>query len=496
MITKVLNYKDIALIFILFITVRILSFIFFGYVQEDAFIYLSIAKNLSLHGDYSFNLGDNVSAATSHLYLLFVAFFRFLFEHQGTFISLNVLNSIFQFFSVLIWGKIFFIKKSNLRAFLLIMTFIPISITLSNIGMETSLLVFCFSIGFYFIKKDIFSGLVLLMLILPLVRPDAIFFSVLLTFTYALHYKDRWRNILYLSVSFIFGALIYISINLLFFDVYINQTIIAKSVAYEMPMTIIGIMERVSYNMNSTFAPMSMTFLKSAIVTFFGLIIFIVALHNLYKAKKDYILIFFIFSTSLGLPLIYGLKAATFPWYIHPSTFMVYISIVFLMINKRNISLIRYLGIFIVMALFLVQLIFLRNTSLKEEYRASIGKFIKSRTNKDATIFLEPLGYIPYFAERYTYCEVGLITPEVTSFRKKYGNIDFHQQFLINKKPDVFVVRDTKKWGLSQKWLNENYYLKKRFVYKNAFKNEELNLLDKFIFENGSAVDYYIFFKK
>ena len=41
MITKVLNYKDIALIFILFITVRILSFIFFGYVQ-DAVLDLSL----------------------------------------------------------------------------------------------------------------------------------------------------------------------------------------------------------------------------------------------------------------------------------------------------------------------------------------------------------------------------------------------------------------------------------------------------------------------
>ena len=166
------------------------------------------------------------------------------------------------------------------------------------------------------------------------------------------------------------------------------------------------------------------------------------------------------------------------------------------MISKMSISLIRYSGISMVMLLFFLQLIFLRNTSLKEEYRASIGTFIKSNTNKDATIFLEPLGYIPYFAERYTYCEVGLITPEVTSFRQKYGNIDFHQEFLINKKPDVFVVRDTKKWGLSQKWLNESYYLKKRFVYKNAFKYGELNLVDKFIFDNGSAVDYYVFFKK
>jgi hypothetical protein len=41
-----------------------------GFVYDDAYITLRVAKNIAEHGEFTFNLGEYVQTATSNLYAL------------------------------------------------------------------------------------------------------------------------------------------------------------------------------------------------------------------------------------------------------------------------------------------------------------------------------------------------------------------------------------------------------------------------------------------
>lgn len=497
--------NKILLLLLLFISIRVFSLIFFGYIQEDAFIYLRIAENLSRHGEYAYNLGENVSAATSHIYLALMALVSRFSEYKSTFIVMSIINSILQFISVLVWGKILIKNHIDLNRYLLIMTFIPISITVSNLGMETSLLIFIFSVGFYLVKKDYLKSLFLILLVLPLIRPDAIFFSLLLSFSYFLYNKKQFKNTLLLLFASCLGLVFLIIINYLIFNVAINQTIIAKQVAYNLSYAPIDIYNRVINNFANTFALIQLKYFKHPIILLSFFMIFIYSLKKILQKNNDKILVFFIFSVSIILPIIYGIKTNTFGWYLMPSIFMIYISIVFIL-NNIILSKYRYILILLILIMFMLELISLKNITVKEKYRVEIGKYINSITKKDATLFLEPIGYIPYFAKRYVYCEVGLVTPPITEYRKKYGNENFHKYFLQDKKPTIIVSRADLfnanrgkiawEWpSINSIWMKDNYELKKHFIYRERNLND-LNSFEIFLSKYGNVSDFYIYKKR
>ena len=159
--------------------------------------------------------------------------------------------------------------------------------------------------------------------------------------------------------------------------------------------------------------------------------------------------------------------------------------------------------ILLLFVLFFFELLFLKNISTKESHSIDIGKYIKSITDEHSTMFLEPIGYIPYFAKRYVYCEVGLVTPEVTEYRKKYGNQNFHKHFLKDKKPTIIVSRtdlfnldnETKDFPIDQKWLKDNYIQKKHFIYAER-NTDNLNSFEILLGRYSEGVsDIYIYKK-
>ena len=64
-----------------------------------------------------------------------------------------------------------------------------------------------------------------------------------------------------------------------------------------------------------------------------------------------------------------------------------------------------------------------------------VGKDIYSMSEDklNDTLFLEPSGYIPYYAKIKTYDTVGLSSPEIHQFRKMYKNKRWWLDFIEEK---------------------------------------------------------------
>ena len=67
----------------------------------------------------------------------------------------------------------------------------------------------------------------------------------------------------------------------------------------------------------------------------------------------------------------------------------------------------------------------------------AVGNWLHAHTPRDASVFLEPLGYAGYFADRHMIDGVGLISPQVVEL-KKQGLYD-ESQLVSHIRPDFFV---------------------------------------------------------
>ena len=97
------------------------------------------------------------------------------------------------------------------------------------------------------------------------------------------------------------------------------------------------------------------------------------------------------------------------------------------LINLKNFHRFKVPIMGLLVLITFLQFTVLKNIGFQENsYRSVIGKDIfRMSDNPDIdTLFLEPAGYIPYYAKIKTYDTVGLSSPEILKFRKQNNNND------------------------------------------------------------------------
>jgi hypothetical protein len=75
----------------------------------------------------------------------------------------------------------------------------------------------------------------------------------------------------------------------------------------------------------------------------------------------------------------------------------------------------------------------------------AIGEWLRKNTAADATVLVEPLGYIGYYSERHMYDEVGLVTPKIVELKRQGLTAPDYVEVL---KPDYYVIHcdDALRW--------------------------------------------------
>jgi hypothetical protein len=133
-------------------------------------------------------------------------------------------------------------------------------------------------------------------------------------------------------------------------------------------------------------------------------------------------------------------------------------------------------------------------------YRANIGTYIAGVSNPKDTLFLEPAGYIPFYAKLKTIDEIGLTSPIIVKYKRESPE-NWWMNYVKQERPTFLVQREDFKayrtfhgYVLTAeeiRWFNENYTMIKHFCYTPHEYTE--NVFFRKLLKLSKTHEYYVF---
>jgi len=346
---------------------------------------------------------------------------------------------------------------------------------------------------------------------LPWVRPDAIAFGGILLA--AICWRTR-RFHVPAALALLVGLVALAGFNHLAFGSVLNRTIIAKEVAYGHPRTVGAVAARLwgVFFARSIFLPHGTKYLRPA-GPVFALAGIPLCLWAVAAARKDRVRLVqraCLVAMVLLVPTAYAVGGVLFPWYLWPCQLLAWAVLLVVALRWGGTLRRRLRGGCLAGAAAALGILWAGQCLMawsrgtyEQRHRGGVGRYIRDHSRAGDTLFLEPAGYIPFYARRYTYDEIGLGTPEVTAYRRRYPQ-DWWIRFVQHKRPDLLLQR---KHMLQHRtlegyqltppeidWFKANYDLVKEFHYRPEDYYRHRLLLG--VLRLGSAHSYYLYKRK
>lgn len=492
------------------------------YIQEDAFIYFRTASNIAQHADYSFNLGEHYPAATSALYAFLIAGHMKIF---GDFfaVTVQIMNGCAAILGAMllaasVGGGGSESKRFSPLVFWIVLVSPPL-VTLATSGMETALVFLSLAALIYGLDARRSTILILASFLVPFLRIEATIAPIVIAVLAALR-GDR-RLAIWTLCAALGGIAACLATNLMLTGDAIPQTITAKNVAYQPEHGILAIASRIGgvFFGKSFYLGISTKFVPGAVYVLIGIAALtwcgLLAwryLSALRIGDRAAIAVRTSEVAAIGLmmafPLGYALGGVVFPWYLWPSSVIAYYLLARLIeragARRPHISI---AAAAVLTGLALANLLLLTNYGKQEAgFRAEVGRFIAQHARPGDTLFLEPAGYIPYFAGLKTWDAVGLVSPDVLDYHRRAGS-KWWIAFVHDKKPTYIVDRfPIHAGGLPEgvskddfgetaraEW-NARYEMVRHFVYADYLRATRSVLTP--LYRLGGHSDYYVFRRK
>ena len=521
---KDLNFTDLLILFLLIISFKTLFF-FTGFILEDSYIAFRSAFNLADFGKFSYNLDETNTGVTSKIFGLVCAFFRLIFKEYAI-LSIVAFNTIISFFSSLFIficiKNIFYnedrvLLKNDIFILIAIIFLNPSISIIGVVGLEFSVLVFFISLVLLGIIKDK-KTLISLVLFIPFLRIELIGFVLILSFFYL--YFLKWKNFFLIIFFGILGSLLNLYLNYIFDGSYLPGTAVAKwnTLSNANDFSLNRIFNDLNYwyfSERSFFLGIYSKYIPNFIYALSGSAILIYAFYNLkYLIPNKFqsinqnkkIFLMTISSSIIFLPLSYIVAGHVWDWYLYPYSFLSYTLLAIILLNLKNLNKVRNMFIIIIFLLNFFQFLVLKNIGFQENsYRSVIGKdiFAISQDRNNDTLFLEPAGYIPYFAKIKTFDTKGLSSPKILEYRNQ-SNDRWWLDFIEENKPTFIIDRENIFDGFSHDgqyslknseilWFEKNYELIKEYNY-HKFVNNYSGVFKPF-YKLGNHSNYFLYKK-
>lgn len=484
-----------------------------------------VAFNLADHGVFSFNLDEHYNSVTSFLYPLEIALIRLIFGDL-TIPVVQVMNALTVLWTCWVLAKIlrdvFDVSEAFQWGMWFLLALLPHTLVLAVRCMEMPYVALLFVLalrGLQTQSLQLKSGVeergkysylslgVCLAGLLPFVRPDAIAFSFILA---GVAFLIRPIFMVRYLAATLLGGITYLIANNLLWGSVLPNTVVAKTISYS-GLTFSGLFSSWTVAMNEVAFPVDVKyfyFIKPA-CGMMAAVLMVVALSLLWSKRREQVPVLAgIAAVIFGIPTAYVLGGVIFPWYLWSSQFLftgVLLACVIYMITHMASQVIKkacWIGLFgVVLIMMSLQMARSYNWGVMEGvYRANIGKYIAKESKITDTLFLEPAGYIPYYAKLKTIDEIGLASPIVLKYKKEYpGN--WWMNCVKQERPTFLVEREHfrdyrthggyKLTAAEIGWFNENYKMIKSFSYTpqeyadNQFFRKLLKL--------SKTHDYFVF---
>ncbi len=480
---------------LLFIFVLKSLFLYTHHIQEDAFITWRVAQNLLDYGVIGFNGDIKISASTTHLYTFVSYLFNLIFGKDNFIYPILLFNSFLFTIGTYWFTKVFLNDTTKIILALFFLNFLPPSIKISILGMEYGLMFFFYAglLLFGLVQRQKWAY-ILFPILLIWCRLDAAIFLGLFFFFDLLKYK-RWNFSLMWSGLIGLGSVLLF--NHYYFGDWVNNTIIAKSIAYPYSFKVKVIMQYFPNYLGVVKVPENIVSVNY--LTFIILIAELFALlYLLLKSMsphKDILLFVFVFAWVKQL-LFIG-RLSLFDWYYWTPQIFLFALIIIAFLNSPHYKRIAYnFAIFIMLPMVLYQTVHsIASGNGEWNYRRQIGNYLNEyEKDKEQWIFLEPAGYIPYFSQLKTIDFVGLVDKGVQENLKK-DNQYFIQPTLQERQPKYYLSLGAKeefKNASDSLYFKDNYLLIKHFEIEKHLQSDN-ELLQKIYQLKPSGRDYWLY---
>ena len=508
------------------------------YMQEDALITMRTSFNLADHGEYTFNLGEGYPGATSLLYGHYVAGVRVLFGDFAI-LAVSILNVGFAMVAAHLLALSVVPRQmahDETRAgYMYMLVFMvaglaPAMMRAAASGMETPILIFCMAAALFFVARRQPFALACVLAVLPFVRIDAVSFALIVVAVVALF---RLRDAMIALIGVVVGVGALLMTNVAVFDAIMPLTAQAKEIAYQPARDMTSVLARgletfftFSYLPGITskfigpilYAAIGFVFFAAAFMTAIKYIPMGIDALGRYRHQMMTKIINFdavarqtidapiliMALAALMVPAAYVYGGVLFFWYLWPFSVLATLVLLDAVSARFELGLKSFISIAAILTLVGAFNIATHiNIGAQESgFRAFIGTDIKNRAAEDDTLFLEPAGYIPYFAEIESWDTIGLASPRVLPYRKDIDNQNWWFDFAEGEKPTFILERKPIHDGgpadggyvlsaSEREWFNQNYALQNHYRY-DAYLSVNRGLFTPLL-RLGSHSDYYLY---
>jgi hypothetical protein len=493
-------------------------FILTRHIQEDAYITFRCAMNLAETGVYGFNAGERVSASTAHLSVLMIALLRLLSGRAFIWLA-QILYGVATVWGTYLLSEAVVADRRQRISTWVAVSVLPVSLIIAYGGMETGLLILLMGAILRSTTQSTFSrwcGAALLLL--PWVRPDAVAIGVLVLAAGVTVGRPPLRVTASYGALILVGALSWALFNRLYFGDWLTQTIIGKAVAASPAglgdalrdgVNTLGQLWLGTGPLPGMLVPVQTRYLSSLTAPAFVLslagTLWLVAHPSRFGAQRAPVVALAL--VAFAIPPAYAFAGVLAPWYLWPSQLAAFLLLIVVGVGwlirqpatPRRVA--AYGGIAMLELLILGQWCLAVSLATQEHlYRGGIGEQIKSISARGDTLFLEPAGYIPFYAQLYTWDETGLASPSVTKYKVAYGP-RWWVPFVRDMSPTFLLERDEMLgyqthdgYQLSsdeRDWFRRHYRLVRVFTYDPSALRSSPAL--RYIAGLGSAGDYLLY---
>lgn len=400
---------------------------------DDAYITLRYSANLAQGLGLVFNPGEHVLGTTSPLFTAILATGARVLG-QGRLetlaVTVGILSSLFTLYFCAKALTKAGIPQSVQWAFLCVVAFLPSFIANSVSGMETPLVLFLMSLSLYFYTQERFILLSITGVLLFLGRIDTgiwlLGLALALLSSMGIKHLGQLVRPLLMFLTPVTGWLIFLKE---YFGSIVPQSVVGKAVSHG---AFTGLDMRYALQFLSAFVPAQK-------FGSWGLLVIGLVFASLFPSARemwrDYpkvrpVLIFF--------PLYAGIflfaRAPLFSWYLIPPKWAFYLLAVFaiwwflsrLPADKFSWSKpTRVMGATCLLLLALGIRSVARQDENENDLKSNplvLSSYIEKYLTPGGSVFLEHIGLVGYRCNCKIYDSMGLVTPETTRLRRRYGS--------------------------------------------------------------------------
>lgn len=474
---------ELLSVFALVVVVRVFFAVYTRLTYEDALITMRYAQNLAAGHGFVYNIGERVLGTTTPLFTLLLALgvkcgMNVVIFAKVLGIAADGASGILIYSLVRRWG-------GGIRAAwygVVLFGIWGVVVRVSVSGMETSLVVMLMLSALYTLLdgREWLAGVLAGLLLWT--RVDAVCWLGVVFVWYCIYSRKLpWRALLSSAVVVV-PWLVFATV---YFGSPLPHSIAAKMVAYELNagMTI----SRTASDMFGAFLGnrMSEIILRGLplLLYFSGCVI---------VARRHPKLLVLAVFPIVYLSALLVMKVYMFDWYYVPAM-VPYLIVAGIGANELNgvlqigrlpRSLMRSSGPVIVLLLCGLYLVH-HAVAMREFQRAeelhfkAPGVWLKTHTPADATVQLEPIGYIGYYSGRYVLDEIGLVSPQVVAYRRLHADlfreVPAFAPLAEHFRPDYMVVRSAQLQPAFDGLNGFERWFKRSYVQEAAFTADSIS---------------------